>query len=53
MWLNNEVPFFSVLVFWKPQVYEADGSDYNVGIPLNMFGGEHMPIHIHRLYLGF
>jgi len=52
MWLNNEVPLYSVLVFWKPKVYEADRSDYSVGIPLNMFGGEHMPIHIHRLYLG-
>jgi hypothetical protein len=25
MWLNNEVPLYSVLVFWKPKVYEGDG----------------------------
>lgn len=51
MWLNNGVPLYSVLVFWKPKVYEADGSYYSLGIPLNMFGGEHMPIHTHRLYV--
>jgi hypothetical protein len=52
MWLNNWVPLYSVLIFWKPKVYEADGSDFSACIPLNMFGGEHVPIHIHRLYLG-
>jgi len=27
------------LVFWKPKVYKADGSDYSAGIPSNMFEG--------------